>query len=193
MPCIKSDALGRSHGRLRNVGRCLLELVLCVFDFQGKAKPSPNPRPGLNTPSNGARVQVKPHAGGGAPDQAQVTRPGRCRAGSQGAGVGSWRGCGAPPWSAKVLTGTPGWPGGAKLPANLHTGSCTIFVTERSGAGSKERCGGASLHPTTGYRGVDVTFVNVYRRLYRTHPGQLARWCLSTYAHLRVALIPALC
>ena len=126
--------------------------------------------------SNGARVQVKPHAGGETPDQAQVRGAvvrdlkGRERA----VGGLNWRGCGAPPWSAKVLTGTPDWPGGAKLPANLHTGSCTIFVTERSGAGSKERCGGASLHPTTGYRGVDVTFVNVYRRLYRTHPGQLA-------------------
>jgi len=45
----------------------------------------------------------------------------------------------------------------------------------------------------TGYRGVDVTFVNVHRRLYRTHPRQWATWCLSTYAHLRPALIPALC
>jgi len=33
-------------------------------------------------------------------------------------GAGGWRGCGAPRWSAEVLTGTPGGPGGATLPAN---------------------------------------------------------------------------
>ena len=55
---------------------------------------------------------------GEAPDQAQVASPGRCRAGSQGAGAGSSRGCGPPLWSEKVLTGTPGGPGGATLPAH---------------------------------------------------------------------------
>ena len=131
--------IGRSHGWLRNVGcrpasnptppgcrhgwRHTSGLgimfggtrILC-FRYAAQAKPPAQVWP--TTPSTGARVQVKPHAGGEAPDPATVAPQGRCCAGSQGAGADGSGGCGAPPWSENVLSGTPGGPGGATLPAN---------------------------------------------------------------------------
>ena len=131
--------LGRSHGWLRNVGcrpasnptppgcrhgwRHTSGLgimfggtrILC-FRYSAQAKPQAQAWP--TTPSTGARVQVKPNAGGEAPDPATVAPQGRCCAGSQGAGADGSGGCGAPPWSENVLSGTPGGPGGATLPAN---------------------------------------------------------------------------
>ena len=64
--------------------------TLC-FRYAAQAKPQAQAWP--TTPSTGARVQVKPHAGGEAPDPATVAPQGRCCAGSQGAGAdgsGGW-------------------------------------------------------------------------------------------------------
>jgi len=126
MPGIKSDApwtrswMTATHGLPLGVhtpgARRVWRNSYSVFRYAAQAKPQAQARP--TTPSNGARVQVKPHAGGEAPDQAPVAPPGRCRAGSQGAGADGSGVCGAPPWSENVLTGTPGGPGGATLPAN---------------------------------------------------------------------------
>ena len=100
---------------------------------------------------------------GEAPDQVQVASPGRSRAGSQGAGAGSSRGCGAPLWSEKVLTGTPGGAGGSDT-------ACSSRVIEASMA--------------------HLSMV-IADSIGRTR-GRRARWCLSTYAHLSPAPISAL-
>ena len=87
------------------------------FDHQESPSPAPTSRVAYYSQQRCTCSSQAP-CWGEAPDQAQVASPGRCRAGSQGAGAGSSRGCGAPPWSEKVLTGTPGGPGGATLPAH---------------------------------------------------------------------------
>jgi len=133
MPGIKSDApwtrswMTATHGLPLGVhtpgARRVWRNSYSVFSIpKGSPSQAPSPSAAYYTQQRcTCSSLVKPHAGGEAPDQALVAPPGRCRAGSQGAGADGSRGCGAPPWSENVLTGTPGGPGGATLP--LTTGN----------------------------------------------------------------------
>jgi len=164
MPCIKSDAPWAqswmaaqrglppgvqsdaswvlswmtAHIRARHVWRNSYSVFSITKPRAAQARPQPQARP-YYTQQRCTCSSQAPCWGG---DSRSSSSTGRCRAGSQGAGAGGWRGCGVPPWSENVLTGTPGGRGERHCPL------------------------------TTGYRGVDVTFVNGHRRLYRTHPGQ---------------------
>ena len=102
-----------------------------------QARPQPPARPA--TPSNGARVQVKPRAGGRLPIKPKSRH--------RGVVVRDLKG------RERAVRG------GAEPPPGLK--KC-----------SRARQGERHCLLITGYRGVDGTFVNGHRRLYRTHPGQ---------------------
>ena len=104
-----------------------------------QARPQPQARPA--TPSNGARVQVKPRAGGRLPIKLKSRH--------RGVVVRDLKG------RERAVRGD------AEPPLGLK--KCS---RARQGGRGERHC-----LLITGYRGVDGTFVNGHRRLYRTHPG----------------------
>ena len=103
------------------------------------ARPQPPARP--TTPSNGARVQAKPRAGGRLPIKLKSRH--------RGVVVRDLKG------RERAVRGD------AEPPLGLK--KCS---RARQGGRGERHC-----LLITGYRGVDGTFVNGHRRLYRTHPG----------------------
>ena len=104
-----------------------------------QARPQPPARP--TTPSNGARVQAKPRAGGRLPIKLKSRH--------RGVVVRDLKG------RERAVRG------GAEPPPGLK--KCS---RARQGGRGERHC-----LLITGYRGVGGTFVNGHRRLYRTHPG----------------------
>ena len=105
----------------------------------GARRPQPPARP--TTPSNGARVQDKPRAGGRLPIKLKSRH--------RGVVVRDLKG------RERAVRG------GAEPPPGLK--KCS---RARQGGRGERHC-----LLITGYRGVGGTFVNGHRRLYRTHPG----------------------
>ena len=119
----------------------MAEFVLCVFRSPRAAPARPQPPARPTTPSNGARVQVKPRAGGRLPIKLKSRH--------RGVVVRDLKG------RERAVRG------GAEPPPGLK--KCS---RARQGGRGERHC-----LLITGYRGVDGTFVNGHRRLYRTHPG----------------------
>ena len=114
--------------------------TLCVrLPRAAQARPQPAARPAA--PSNDARVQVKPRAGGRFPIKLKSRH--------RGVVVRDLKG------RERAVRG------GAEPPPGLKKCSWA-----RQGGRGERLC-----LLITGYRGVGGTFVNGHRRLYRTHPG----------------------
>ena len=121
---------------------CLAELVLCVFDDQGQPKQGPNLKRGLLHPATVHVFKSSPMLGG----RLQIQLQSRHR----GVVVRDLKG------RERTVRGDAEPPLGLKMCSRA-----------RQGGRGERHC-----LLTTGNRGVDVTFVNGHRRLYRAPPGQ---------------------
>ena len=121
----------------------MAEFVLCVFDYQGQPKQGPNLKRGLLHPATVHVFKSSPMLGGRLPIKLKSRH--------RGVVVRDLKG------RERAVRGD------AEPPLGLK--KCS---RARQGGRGERHC-----LLTTGYRGVDGTFVNGHRRLYRTHPGQM--------------------
>ena len=121
----------------------MAEFVLCVFDYHGQPKQGPNLQRGLLHPATVHVFKSSPMLGG--------RLPLKLKSRHRGVVVRDLKG------RERAVRGD------AEPPLGLK--KCS---RARQGGRGERLC-----LLTTGYRGVDGTFVNGHRRLYRTHPGQM--------------------